>query len=245
MSPPVLAAPLQGKPLILYIATQEQSVGALLARENDEGKENSLYYLSRRMPPNELKYMPIEKLCLTVVFAIQKLKYYFHAHTINLISKANLIKYIMSKPVLPDRLARQLTGEYSVRKMELIPYHGYAEKLLQSEIIRGGIVEVSLRCKSSPGNERSSFKSMRRTPVRSQTSLSDQKNGVLLTYHGKRLHGICTILPAMPIPRSFHTSAARAIASYNSFVAIRRMGIRHGGAHAQVTGRACLHARRH
>ncbi|XP_070020650.1 uncharacterized protein [Nicotiana sylvestris] len=35
MKPPVLAAPIPGKPLILYIAAQERSVGALLAQENN------------------------------------------------------------------------------------------------------------------------------------------------------------------------------------------------------------------
>ncbi|KAM1620292.1 hypothetical protein ACFXTN_017280 [Malus domestica] len=34
-SPPVLGAPVPGKPLILYIAAQESSVGALLAQENE------------------------------------------------------------------------------------------------------------------------------------------------------------------------------------------------------------------
>ncbi|XP_070028752.1 uncharacterized protein [Nicotiana sylvestris] len=48
------------------------------------------------MTPNELKYSPIEKLCLALVFAIQKA----------LISRANPIKFVMSKPVLNDRLAR-------------------------------------------------------------------------------------------------------------------------------------------
>ncbi|XP_070020297.1 uncharacterized protein [Nicotiana sylvestris] len=62
MKPPVLAAPILGKPRILYISAQERSVGALLAQENNKGKENSLYYLSRMMTPNELNYSPIEKL---------------------------------------------------------------------------------------------------------------------------------------------------------------------------------------
>nr|XP_027068875.1 uncharacterized protein LOC113694208 [Coffea arabica] len=106
MNPPVLAAPIPGKPLILYISAQERSVGALLAQENDEGKENALYYLSRMMTPNELNYSPIEKLCLALIFVIQKLKHYFQAHTIRLISKSNPIKYVMAKPVLSDRLAR-------------------------------------------------------------------------------------------------------------------------------------------
>lgn len=52
MKPPVLLAPIPGKPLILYIAAQERSIGALLAQENNEGKENALYYLSRMMTEN-------------------------------------------------------------------------------------------------------------------------------------------------------------------------------------------------
>ncbi|KAL0307315.1 UNVERIFIED_CONTAM: hypothetical protein Sradi_6148800 [Sesamum radiatum] len=47
MKPPVLVAPVPERPLILYVAAQERSVGILLAQKNDEGKENALYYLSR------------------------------------------------------------------------------------------------------------------------------------------------------------------------------------------------------
>ncbi|XP_070008528.1 uncharacterized protein [Nicotiana sylvestris] len=83
-----------------YVDDLERSVGALLAQENSEGKENSLYYLSRMMTPNELNYSPIEKLCLALVFSIQKLKHYFQVHVVRLISKANPIKFVMSKPVL-------------------------------------------------------------------------------------------------------------------------------------------------
>ncbi|KAA0063776.1 uncharacterized protein E5676_scaffold178G00350 [Cucumis melo var. makuwa] len=45
LNPPALSAPAAGKPLILYIATQETSLGALLSQENDKGKECALYYL--------------------------------------------------------------------------------------------------------------------------------------------------------------------------------------------------------
>ncbi|KAL0406142.1 UNVERIFIED_CONTAM: hypothetical protein Slati_3928100 [Sesamum latifolium] len=82
------------------------SVGILLAQKNDEGKENVPYYLSRTMTLNELKYSTIEKLCLALIFAIQKLKHYFQSHSIHLVSKANPLKYVMMKPVLSDRLAR-------------------------------------------------------------------------------------------------------------------------------------------
>ncbi|GAA0140549.1 hypothetical protein LIER_01870 [Lithospermum erythrorhizon] len=116
MSPPVLATPIQGKPLIPYVEAQEQLVGALLAQENEEDKKNALYYLSRRMTPNELKYTPIEKLCFALIFSIQKLKQYFLAHTVKLISKANPIKYKAVKgQVLADFLAdHPLTAEWEL-----------------------------------------------------------------------------------------------------------------------------------
>ena len=64
LNPPVLRAPIYGWPLILYIAAQEQSLGVLLAQENEEGKENALCY------------SPIEKTCLALMFSIQKLRHY-------------------------------------------------------------------------------------------------------------------------------------------------------------------------
>lgn len=39
-------SPCKGKPLILYIPSLDQSLGALLAEENVEDKGNTLYYLS-------------------------------------------------------------------------------------------------------------------------------------------------------------------------------------------------------
>ncbi|KAF3658802.1 putative TMV resistance protein N-like [Capsicum annuum] len=97
IKPPVLAAPIPEKPLILYIVAQERLVGALLAQENSEGKENSLYYLSRMMTPNELNYSPIEKFGLPLAFSIQKMKHHFQAHVVRLVSRVNPIKFIMSK----------------------------------------------------------------------------------------------------------------------------------------------------
>jgi len=84
-SPPVLGAPIPDKPLILYIAAQERSLRALCAQENAEGKERALYYLSQTLVVVELNYSPIKKVCLTLMFAVQKLRHYMQAHTIQLI----------------------------------------------------------------------------------------------------------------------------------------------------------------
>jgi len=48
-NPPVLGAPIKGRPLILYMAAMPTSLGALLAQTNDVGKEVSLYYLRRTL----------------------------------------------------------------------------------------------------------------------------------------------------------------------------------------------------
>lgn len=45
-NPPVLMSPIPGKPLILYIAALDESVGALLAQNHEQGRENALSYLS-------------------------------------------------------------------------------------------------------------------------------------------------------------------------------------------------------
>ncbi|PKU85203.1 putative mitochondrial protein [Dendrobium catenatum] len=105
-NPPVLAAPFPGKPLILYTASLDESLGALLAQVNKEGKENALYYLSQRLLPTEIRYPSIEKHCLALVFAAQKLRHYMLSHSISLISKVNPLQYLMTRPTLSGRLAR-------------------------------------------------------------------------------------------------------------------------------------------
>lgn len=106
LNAPVLGAPIFGKPLILYIAAQEESLGAMLVQNDEENKERALYYFSRRLIESELKYSPVEKVCLALVFSSQKLRHYFQAHTIHLVAKADPVKYVMSKPILSGRLAR-------------------------------------------------------------------------------------------------------------------------------------------
>ena len=83
LNPPILGALIPRKPLVLYIATQEKSLGALMVQENKEGKERALYYLSRTLNGAELNYSPIEKMCLALFFAIDKLKHYMQAYTVD------------------------------------------------------------------------------------------------------------------------------------------------------------------
>ena len=69
------------KPLILYISAIETSLGILLAQEDNNNKEQEIYYLSCTLISYEMNYSIIEKACLAVVFASQKLRHYMLAHT--------------------------------------------------------------------------------------------------------------------------------------------------------------------
>ncbi|KAK3032806.1 hypothetical protein RJ639_035412 [Escallonia herrerae] len=66
LSPLVLGAPTPQKPLILYIAGQKESPGAMLTQDDQDKKEISLYYLSHRLTKTALKYNPVEKTCLAL-----------------------------------------------------------------------------------------------------------------------------------------------------------------------------------
>ena len=92
--------------LILYTTALEGSLGALLAQQNEEGKENALYYLSRMFVGAENNYTPIEKHCLALIFAVKKLRHYMMAHKIRLVSRVDPLKYLMTRPMLTGRLAR-------------------------------------------------------------------------------------------------------------------------------------------
>ena len=98
LDPTILGAPILGKPLVLYIAAQEKSVGALMAQENEKGKEKALYYLSRTLNGVELNYSPIEKMCLALFFDIDKLKHYMQAYVLSRLVVSKLYSS-MANPV--------------------------------------------------------------------------------------------------------------------------------------------------
>src|SRR3954465_5744109 len=94
----MLVAPVTGKLFLLYVRSMDHSLGALLAQHNDEGYEQAIYYLSRTLLEAEHRYRPVEKECLALVFAVQKMRHYLVGQTIHVISKVNPLRLLMTKP---------------------------------------------------------------------------------------------------------------------------------------------------
>ena len=71
--PPIFMPPILGKPFIMYISATNSSPGALLAQSDETGKERAIYYISQTLVAYKINYTSIEKSCLAIVFASQKL----------------------------------------------------------------------------------------------------------------------------------------------------------------------------
>ncbi|CAL8993010.1 unnamed protein product [Prunus brigantina] len=120
--PPVLMPPKRGKPLRLYISASEGSIRCLLAQNNESEREQAVHYLSRTLNMAELNYSPIEKLCLALYFAATKLRHYMLPSVVQIISRTDLIKYMLTRPIIRGRIGKwtmelsEFTFQYVAQK---------------------------------------------------------------------------------------------------------------------------------
>ena len=80
-SPPLLSSSMLEEELYLYIAVSQVVVSAALVRE-EGGSQQPIYFISKAFRGAEERYLRIEKLAFALVTAARKLKPYFQAHTI-------------------------------------------------------------------------------------------------------------------------------------------------------------------
>lgn len=55
-----------------------------------------------------MDYSAIERHCLALIFAIQKLHHYLVAHCLELVTRSNPLKYLLSRPAISERIAQRL-----------------------------------------------------------------------------------------------------------------------------------------
>ena len=112
--------PIHGKPLLLYISATDTSLGILLAQEDNDNKERAIYYLSRTLVSYEKNYRIIEKSCLVVVFASQKLRHYMLAHSMWLVAKIDPLKYFLRKVALTRSFAKwvMILSKFDIQYVE-------------------------------------------------------------------------------------------------------------------------------
>ena len=115
-SPPVLVPPQKHKPFKLYLSADERAIGSALIQEF-EGKERVVYFVSRRFLDAETMYSPVEILCLCVYFSCTKLRHYLLSAEYVVVSKDDMIKYMLSLPIINGTIAKWIlsVSEFDLR----------------------------------------------------------------------------------------------------------------------------------
>ncbi|GJU87032.1 reverse transcriptase domain-containing protein [Tanacetum coccineum] len=110
----MLTAPMEKEELIVYLAAAKETVSAVLMTER-EAKQMPIYFVSRALRGPELNYTSMEKLVLALVHASKRLKRYFQAHPIIVITDQP-IQQILSRPEVAGRLQKWSIelGEYAI-----------------------------------------------------------------------------------------------------------------------------------
>ncbi|XP_024015134.1 uncharacterized protein LOC112088911 [Eutrema salsugineum] len=72
-SPPILAKPVEGEPLFLYIAVSATAVSGVLIRE-ERFEQKPIFYISQTLTDAETRYPQIEKVALAIVVSARKLR---------------------------------------------------------------------------------------------------------------------------------------------------------------------------
>ena len=92
---PLLSPSMLEEELYLYLAVTPHAVSSALIRE--EGRvQKPVYYTSRALRGAKRRYPPIEMLAFALIMASRKLRHYFQAHVINVMT-AYLLKKAMNK----------------------------------------------------------------------------------------------------------------------------------------------------
>ncbi|KAK1612371.1 hypothetical protein QYE76_036044 [Lolium multiflorum] len=103
-TPPVLVPPQQDRPFYIYLSVADTSIASVVVQLYD-GVEKVVFYLSRRMLDAETRYPEVEKLCLCLFFTCTKLHHILLTAEIIVICKSDVVKHMLSAPVLKGRLA--------------------------------------------------------------------------------------------------------------------------------------------
>ena len=115
---PLLSPSKEGESLYLYLAVSTTTVSATLIREEAK-KQLPIYYVSQAFQGVESNYPRIEKIAFALIIALRKLRHYFQANPI-LVMTDQPIKKSMNRPEVARRMV-QWVIEFSQFDIEYLP----------------------------------------------------------------------------------------------------------------------------
>ncbi|XP_071739546.1 uncharacterized protein [Rutidosis leptorrhynchoides] len=111
---PTLTSPKMGETLYLYLATSKECISAVIVAER-ERIQVPIYFVSRVLQGAEVNYPELEKLTLALVHTARKLRRYFQAYPIIVLTNKQ-IRQVLMKPEKSGRMAKWATelGEHDI-----------------------------------------------------------------------------------------------------------------------------------
>jgi hypothetical protein len=144
--PSVLVPLQQDMPFYIYLSVGDTSIASVVVQVYD-GKEKVVFYLSKRMLDLETRYHEIEKICFCLFFTCTKLRHILLSAEIIVICKSDIIKHMLSAPVLKGRLKKWMfaLSEFDIRYQPVKAIKGQALADLITERINTNIATFSMR----------------------------------------------------------------------------------------------------
>nr|GEW21869.1 reverse transcriptase domain-containing protein [Tanacetum cinerariifolium] len=108
---PLLAIPKPQEELIMYLSATHRAISAVLMTERGT-TQTPVYFISRVLQGLELNYSPMEKLVLSLVFATKRLRRYFQAHPIMVITEQP-IKQVIPRTSIKGKILADFLNKIS------------------------------------------------------------------------------------------------------------------------------------
>ncbi|XP_012836532.1 PREDICTED: uncharacterized protein LOC105957150 [Erythranthe guttata] len=123
---PLLAKPVPGEKLYVYLAVGEFAVSSVFAQE-EEGVQSPVYYASKLLRGAEMRYSEIEKMGLALVTTARKLRPYFISHAI-VVRTNHPMKTVMGRMEVSGRMVKWAVemGQFDISYEPWIAIKGQA-----------------------------------------------------------------------------------------------------------------------
>ena len=93
--PPIMSRPEMDKVLFAYLAVATHTISLVLICV-DYGMQKPIYYIRKSLHEAEVRYLPLEKAILVVVYGTRKLPHYFQSYTVVILTQLPLRSLIQS-----------------------------------------------------------------------------------------------------------------------------------------------------
>jgi hypothetical protein len=144
--PPILTAPTPEELMLLYISATTQVVSTALVVEREEPRRSQkvqrpVYFVSEVLSDSKTRYSQMQKLVYVMLMTKRKLRHYFNAHPITVVSKYPLGEVIQN-PEAEGRIAKWVL-ELMGQNISYAPHNAIKSQVLIDFVAEWTMIQTS------------------------------------------------------------------------------------------------------